>query len=59
MKGEMRLVIFIHELTHAILNTQGRHYQKRFELEELCEFVAWNFDEIERCVNEFVEEIGL
>ncbi len=30
-----------HELTHAVLCTQGRCYQKKFDLEEVCEFVGF------------------
>lgn len=30
-----------HELTHALLGTQGRCYQTKFSVEELCEFVAY------------------
>lgn len=30
-----------HELTHAILGAQGRIFQKRFSVEDLCEFVAY------------------
>lgn len=42
-----------HEVTHAILYTQGRVNQKKFDLEELCEFIAWKLPEI----NEVVEMI--
>ena len=57
--GEYRKIAFTHELIHAIFDEQGRYYEKEISHEDLCEFVAWNYDEIERCVNEFVEEIGL
>ena len=59
LKGITREITFIHELVHALLGTQGRCYQKKFDLEDMCEFIAWNYEEIERCVNEFVKEIGL
>ena len=59
LKGTTREITFIHELVHALLDAHGRCYQKKFDLEEMCEFIAWNYEEIERCVNEFVEEIGL
>ena len=47
---------FIHELTHALLDTQGRCYQKKFDLEELCEFIAWNNWYIAEKVLEFDRE---
>lgn len=59
LKGEYRKICFTHELIHAIFDEQGRYYEKELSHEDLCEFIAWNFDEIERCVNEFCETIGL
>ena len=40
-------VTIAHEVAHAILYTQGRAYQNKFTLEELCEFVGWKLPEIE------------
>ncbi len=34
--------VLIHEITHATLGMQGRCYQKKFDLEEVCEFVGFN-----------------
>ena len=59
LKGQTRQITFLHELTHAILDEQGRCYDKNTTIENMCEFIGWNFEEIERCLNEFVEEIGL
>lgn len=42
-----------HEIVHAILYTQGRADQKKFGLEEICEFIAWKLPEI----NDIVETI--
>ena len=36
----------VHEIVHALLTTQGRYYQKKFDLEEVCEFVGWQLPEI-------------
>lgn len=58
LKGELRKITFIHELVHALLDTQGRFYQKKFSVEELCEFVAWKLPEIQDCVERFENEIG-
>ena len=33
--------ILRHELVHAILDVQGRHYQRKFGKEEVCEFIAY------------------
>ena len=57
--GEYRKIAFTHELIHAIFDEQGRYYEKEISHEDLCEFIAWNYDEIERCINEFIKEIGL
>lgn len=59
LKGDARLCSFVHELTHAILNSSGRYYQSKFQLEEVCEFVAWNRSIIEKYAIQFIEEIGL
>ena len=59
LKGTTRELTFIHEVVHALLNTQGRTYQKKFDLEELCEFIAWKLPEINQIVEQFEQEIGL
>lgn len=46
-----------HEVCHALLETQGRRFQKKFDLEELCEFVAWNNEEITRITNEIIKKL--
>lgn len=33
--------ILRHELVHAILDVQGRHCQRKFDKEEVCEFIAY------------------
>lgn len=38
--------IIMHEITHALLGTQGRVYQQKFSVEELCEFIAYRFPEL-------------
>ena len=42
-----------HEVTHAILYTQGRAFQENFTQEDVCEFIAWKLPEI----NDVVERI--
>lgn len=46
-----------HEVCHAILDTQGRRVQNKFNVEEICDFVAWNNEEISRLTNEIVKKI--
>lgn len=46
-----------HEVCHALLDTQGRRFQKKFDLEDLCEFVAWNNEEITRITNEILKKL--
>lgn len=59
LKETAREITFIHELVHALLDTQGRNYQKKFDLEDMCEFIAWKLPEINQCVELFEREIGL
>ena len=35
-----------HEIVHALLATQGRVFQKKFDIEEMCEFIAYKLPEI-------------
>ena len=59
LKGTTRELTFIHEVVHALLNTQGRTYQKKFDVEEMCEFIAWKLPEINQIVEQFEQEIGV
>ena len=52
----MTKAVLRHELTHAILMVQGRGYQKKFDVEELCEFVAFQSPIIEQKVRKLWEE---
>lgn len=45
-----------HELVHAILGAHGRAYQKKFDLEEMCEFVGYNLDQINKLLKEILSE---
>ena len=47
------MLLIRHEIVHAILCTQGRYLQKKFDVEEMCEFIAYKLPEI----NEICEEI--
>lgn len=49
------LLIIRHEIIHALLCTQGRGYQRKFDLEEVCEFIAYKLPEI----NEIMEQIEM
>ena len=44
LKKELIRETLMHELTHAVLCSQGRFHQKRFDAEDMCEFVGWNAD---------------
>ena len=54
LNESMTRVALTHEITHALLDTQGRVYQEKFNLEELCEFIAWNGEKINQIVNEIM-----
>ena len=57
LSNKMARLIFIHELTHAILDSQGRGYQKSMNIEDLCEFMSFNHDNIAKAVKSFEEWI--
>lgn len=59
LNGTTRELTFIHEVVHALLDTQGRTYQKKFDVEEMCEFIAWKLPEINQIVEQFEKEIGI
>lgn len=59
LKGIVKELVFTHEVVHALLDTQGRCYQKKFDLEDMCEFIAWKLPEINQIVEQFEREIGL
>lgn len=42
-----------HEVIHALLGTQGRAFQRKFDVEELCEFIAWKLPEINDIMSRF------
>ena len=46
-----------HEIVHALLGTQGRVYQKKFDLEEVCEFIAYRLPEINSIMEVVSDEI--
>lgn len=39
-------IVLRHEVVHALLGTQGRVFQKKFGVEEVCEFIAYKTPEI-------------
>ena len=50
---EMQRIVFIHEVVHAILTTQGRYAQVNFNVEEMCEFIAYRQQELESLLETF------
>ena len=38
--------ILVHELTHAFLSSCGDIHQEQYNEEKVCDFVAWNVDEL-------------
>ena len=44
-------IVLRHEITHAILGTQGRVFQKKFDVEDVCEFIAYRLPEINSIVD--------
>ena len=44
------LITIKHELVHALIGTQGRVFQKKIDIEDMCEFVAWRLEEINEII---------
>ena len=51
LDDEATMLLIRHELVHAILTCQGRIYQKKFDVEEVCEFVAYKLPKINEICN--------
>ena len=49
-------IVIMHEVVHALLITQGRDFDNNFSQEDLCNFIAWNFKEIQRITKEIMEK---
>ena len=56
LDNESRKIVLAHELTHAFLDSQGRGRQDNFTQEEMADFIAWNFNEISRLLEELENE---
>lgn len=54
-KEEIKLIL-THELVHAYLGMGGRIYEKSLDDESVCEFIAWNIDDIVRVRNKILAE---
>ena len=44
---------YIHELVHAIMGCQGRIFQKKYTDEEVCESMAYGYDQLKAAVDAF------
>lgn len=49
-----REIVLRHEVVHALLDTQGRVYQNKLSIEDMCEFIAWKLPEINDIMSRFV-----
>ena len=49
-------IVLTHEVSHAMLGCSALWYQKEFDDEFVCEFVAYHLDEINRIVAEWQKE---
>ena len=54
---ETTRIAITHEVVHALLSTQGRVYQRKFDVEEVCEFIAWKLPEINDIVDSIMAEV--
>lgn len=39
-------IVIRHEVVHALLCTQGRWFQKKFDVEDVCEFISFRLEEL-------------
>ena len=46
-----------HEIVHCLLGIQGRAYQKKFDVEEVCEFIAYKLPEISDVMNHIEKKL--
>ena len=46
-------VVFIHEVIHALMDSQGRCYERKLDVELVCEFIAWNYNIINSIVDSY------
>ena len=58
---EATMLLIRHEIVHALLGTQGRCFQRKFDVEEMCEFIAYKLPEINKIMKqvetEYMEEL--
>lgn len=57
-KEEIKLIL-THELVHAFLGMGGRAYEENISTESVCEFIAWNIDEIIKSRDKILKEVLL
>ncbi len=57
LSDQAQILTFSHEIVHAILDTQGRTYQKKFDLEEVCELIAWQNKLIYELIEQFKKDL--
>ena len=50
------MLLVRHEITHAIFCCQGRCYQKKFDVEEVCEFISYELPKI-NTICDYVKKI--
>lgn len=50
-------IVLTHELTHAFLTMAGCFEENAFKQEYVCDFVAWNVDELIKTRDEVLEEL--
>ena len=55
---EQKLKVLIHEITHAFLCSYGMYVKRNYNVEELCEFVAYNSKTIVDLAEGYFEEEG-
>ena len=53
LEREEARIILAHELAHAFLASGGDIHQDQYNEEKVCDFVAWNIDEI-MCIRDKV-----
>lgn len=56
LKKEEARIILAHELAHAFLASGGDIHQEQYNEEKVCDFVAWNIDNIIQIRDEIISK---
>ena len=56
MSYDRMIKVLIHELTHVLASGMGHFTRQTFDHEDLCEFVAHSYQELDRIITQIIGE---